>query len=80
MHVFAVFAVYPAPIKEAAFGRLSTKGAGGLRPPAPFVDSFLWWLVFVYLGCLGTCFPHAQASRLLPDYFPTWVTSRPVVW
>ncbi len=41
MHVFAVFAAYPAPIKEAAFGRLSTKGAGGLRPPAPFVDSFM---------------------------------------
>ncbi len=38
MHVFAVFAAYPAPIKEAAFGRLH-KG-GGLRPP-PFVEPFV---------------------------------------
>ena len=35
MYVFAVFAAFPAPIKEAAFGRLHKVGAGCLRPPAP---------------------------------------------
>ena len=36
--VFAMFAASPAPIMEAAFGRLH-KG-GGLRPP-PLVDSIM---------------------------------------
>ena len=44
-HVSVESAATPAPahpsIEEAALRAASTKGGGGLRPPPPFVDSFM---------------------------------------
>ena len=49
-YVFAVLAASPAPNTPIHKGRrpsaASTKGAGGLRPPAPFVESLMD-------GCVG---------------------------
>ena len=39
---FAIFAASPAHIKWRRPSAASTRGAGSLRPPAPFVDSIIW--------------------------------------